>query len=178
MKTRGNWSRLQYCGHAFYISNLLSWFSNKASNEKKRRKRSSEGNALISFDVLKSENEKQTLQNLEGFTWLVNTPRFSFNIYDTVRQSWSCQISMKVRNILTHLTLMTTIRQLDPVRFTFRYNLDIAPISFSYLLSLGNNWNCLHEHVYSLKEMWRYFGMFLSTVFPRVKCEQCHLCVL
>lgn len=28
---------------------------------------------LISFDVLKSENEKQTSQNLEGFTWLVNT---------------------------------------------------------------------------------------------------------
>lgn len=113
---------------------VLSWFLNKTSKKKKGRKKEkkmSEGNALISFDVLQSQNEKQTSQNLEGFTWFVKTPRFSFNICDTVRQSWSCQISMKVRNILTHLTLMTTIRQLDSVRFTFRYDLDIAPISFS-----------------------------------------------
>lgn len=65
-----------------------------------------------------------------------------------------------MRNILTHPTLMT--RQLDLfVHFTLRYNLDTTPISFSNLLSLGNNWNSLHEHVYGLKEMQRYFQIFL-----------------
>lgn len=52
----------------------------------------SEGNNLISFDVLNmfNVNEKLTSDNLEGFTWLVKPPRFPLNICDTVRQSCSC----------------------------------------------------------------------------------------